>query len=109
MNILYNAAQAVRNFPPENRIIRIEAETADRALTRVTVKDSGPGFPDDVLANLHAPFVPSRDRGMGIGLSISRRIVESHGGALAAHNAPDGGAIVSFTLPVYREESESAA
>jgi len=108
VNILYNAAQAVRNFSPENRIIRIEAETADRALTRVTVKDSGPGFPDDVLANLHAPFVPSRDRGMGIGLSISRRIVESHGGGLAAYNAPEGGAIVTFTLPVYREESESA-
>jgi len=108
VNVLHNAAQAVRNLSPENRTIRIEAETADRALMRVTVRDTGPGFPDDVLANLHAPFVPSRERGMGIGLSISRRIVESHGGALAAYNAPEGGAIVSFTLPVYREESESA-
>ena len=108
VNVLRNAAQAVRNLPPESRVIRVVAETADRALMRVKVEDAGPGFPNEVLANLHAPFVPSKDRGMGIGLSISRRIVESHGGALAAHNAPDGGAIVSFTLPVYREESESA-
>jgi len=108
VNVLRNAAQAVRNLPLENRVIRVVAEAADRALMRVTVVDAGPGFPNEVLANLHAPFVPSKERGMGIGLSISRRIVESHGGALAAHNGPEGGAVVSFTLPVYREESESA-
>ena len=108
VNVLRNAAQAVRNLPVESRIVRIVAETADRALMRVKVEDKGPGFPSEVLANLHAPFVPSKEHGMGISLSISRRIVESHGGALTAHNAPDGGAVVSFTLPVYREESESA-
>jgi len=108
VNVLRNAAQAVRDLPVESRVVRIVAETADRALMRVTVEDKGPGFPSEVLANLHAPFVPSKEHGMGIGLSISRRIVESHGGALTAHNAPDGGAVVSFTLPVYREESESA-
>ncbi len=109
VNVLRNAAQAVRELPPERRVIRLTAETADRALMRVTVEDTGPGFPDEVLANLHTPFVPSKDRGMGIGLSISRRIVESHGGALVAHNAAGGGAIISFTLPVYRDEGESAA
>ncbi|MBW8753800.1 MAG: PAS domain S-box protein [Sphingomonadales bacterium] len=109
VNVLRNAAQAVRDLPPERRVIRLMAETADRALMRVTIEDSGPGFPAEVLATLHTPFVPSKDRGMGIGLSISRRIVESHGGALMACNAPGGGAIISFTLPVYREESESAA
>ena len=108
VNVLRNSARAVRDIPPEERVIRIVAETADRALMRVQIEDTGPGFPDDVLANLHAPFVPSKERGMGIGLSICRRIVESHGGALAAYNAPDGSAVVSFTLPVYREESESA-
>lgn len=109
VNVLRNAAQAVRELPPERRVIRLVAEPADRGLMRVTVEDTGPGFPDDVLANLHTPFVVSKDRGMGIGLAISRRIVESHGGALAAHNAPGGGAVISFTLPVYRDESESAA
>ena len=108
VNVLRNAARAVRDLQPDDRVIRITAETADRALVRVQIADNGPGFPSDVLANLHAPFVPSKERGMGIGLSISRRIVESHGGALAAYNAPDGGAIVSFTLPAYRDESESA-
>ena len=110
VNVLRNAAQAVRDLPPERRIISLNAERADGALMKLTVADAGPGFPPEVLANLHTPFLPGNERGgMGIGLSISRRIIESHGGAFTANNAPEGGAVVSFTLPVYREESESTA
>jgi len=110
VNVLRNAAQAVRDLPPERRIIRLSAEVADRGLIKMSVEDMGPGFPQRVLANLHAPFIPTKGRGgMGIGLSVSRRIIETHGGTFTAYNAADGGAVVSFTLPVYREESEGVA
>ena len=110
VNVLRNAAQAVRDLPPERRVIRLSAEVADRGLIKMSVQDTGPGFPQRVLANLHAPFVPNKGRGgMGIGLSVSRRIIESHGGTFNAYNAVDGGAVVSFTLPVYREDSEGVA
>lgn len=110
VNVLRNAAQAVRDLPPEQRIIRLSAELAERGLMRMRVEDSGPGFPQRVLANLHKPFVPSKEPGgMGIGLSVSRRIIEAHGGTFTAQNATTGGAVVSFTLPVYREEGEGTA
>jgi two-component system sensor kinase FixL len=75
----------------------------------VSVADEGPGFPRKVLDNMHAPFLSTKGRsGMGIGLSISRRIVEAHGGTLSLRNAPSGGAIVSFTLPLWEQDHTGA-
>jgi PAS domain S-box-containing protein len=86
------------------------AESTKRALTiaasrrqdvvEVSVSDTGPGLPKDVADRLFQPFVTSKPEGMGIGLSVCRRIIESHRGRLWAEANPDGGTIFRFTLPI---------
>jgi two-component system sensor kinase FixL len=60
--------------------------------------DNGPGIAPDVMSKLFQPFVTTKAKGMGVGLSISRTIVESHGGQLTAEPNPDGGTVFRFTL-----------
>ena len=66
----------------------------------IEVKDSGCGIPKENLSKLFAHFFTSKPDGLGMGLSISRSIVEAHGGRLEAKNNSDHGAIFYFTLPV---------
>jgi two-component system sensor kinase FixL len=72
----------------------------------VTISDTGPGIAADILENLFQPFVTSKATGMGIGLSISRRIIEAHGGKVSAANQSEGGAKFMFTLPIDTEGSD---
>jgi PAS domain S-box-containing protein len=69
----------------------------------VVVKDSGCGIPEEKLANIFQPFFTTKPHGMGMGLSISRTIVEAHGGIITAENNPDAGATIRFTLPAWNE------
>ena len=73
------------------------------ALMRVTVRDSGPGLDKGVLAQLFQPFVTTKEKGMGLGLSICRSIVEAHGGRLWLEPGA-GGATFAFTVPVAGED-----
>jgi len=66
----------------------------------VTVSDDGPGIPPEELNRIFDPFVTSKSDGIGIGLSISRAIIEAHGGKLWAENRVRGGATFHFTVPV---------
>jgi two-component system sensor kinase FixL len=66
----------------------------------IEVADTGPGISEDIAARLFQPFVTSKPNGMGIGLSISRRIVEAHGGTLVAKRNAEGGATFRLELPV---------
>lgn len=61
--------------------------------------DNGPGIAPAVAAQLFEPFITTKRTGMGVGLSISRTIVEAHGGKIRVDAAPGGGARFSFTLP----------
>jgi two-component system sensor kinase FixL len=75
----------------------------------VSVSDNGPGIEPEVLSKLFQPFVSTKRQGMGIGLSICRTIINSHGGQIAAEPNPDGGAIFRFTLRgVSAEELDGA-
>ena len=68
-------------------------------MAEVTVADTGPGLPENA-DNLFQPFVTSKATGMGVGLAICQRIVQAHGGAIAAGNRADGqGAVFRFTTP----------
>ena len=69
----------------------------------VAVSDSGPGLPD---ADVFAPFYTTKRGGLGMGLAISRSIVEAHGGRLEAASNPGGGSTFRFTLPVAGPELE---
>ncbi len=74
----------------------------------VEVADTGPGISEDVAAHLFQPFVTSKASGMGIGLSISRRIIEAHGGEISASRNASGGATFRFTLPLAGKEVSDA-
>ncbi|MBN9119648.1 MAG: hypothetical protein J0I06_10920 [Planctomycetes bacterium] len=75
------------------------AVRADAAGVEVEVSDTGPGIPPDLLPRLFQPFVSTKDTGLGLGLVVSRRIVEDHGGTIVAGARPGGGARFRVTLP----------
>ncbi|HJZ54716.1 MAG TPA: ATP-binding protein, partial [Gemmataceae bacterium] len=68
----------------------------------VTVRDSGPGLAPDQQNRLFERFFSTKPEGMGMGLAISRSIVEAHGGTIWATPGSDGGAVIVFTLPTTR-------
>lgn len=109
VNLVRNAMEAMENLPW--RELRVGAEP-DGDLIRVHVVDSGPGISPDVAGRLFQPFVTDKPQGMGVGLSISRGIVEAHGGRLWAERASGGGAAFYFTLrraPEAKRARETAA
>lgn len=110
VNLLRNAAEAIHAMPvPGPRRIEIRSAPGDNGMIEITVADTGPGLPDTFTEQLHARFSTTKTgAAMGIGLSISRRIIEAHGGTLTASNRPEGGAAVSFTLPVFEDVRDDA-
>lgn len=99
VNLLRNAADELRKGPPVGRSITIATKLLDAETIRVGVADNGPGFDQQTLDQLYMPFVSTKpEPGIGVGLSICRRIVEEHGGTFDAANTPGGGAIFCFTL-----------
>lgn len=101
LNLIRNAIDAMADAPRRRLEIRVEAE--DAAMIRISVADSGPGLEPQVRDRLFQPFVTTKATGMGVGLSICRTIVESHGGRIWAEDNKDGGAVFSFTLPRAQE------
>lgn len=77
----------------------LSAVTDGPAFVRFAVADNGPGLPKSVQENLFKPFEPANAGGVGVGLLICKAIVTSHGGQISASSGPEGGTIISFTLP----------
>jgi PAS domain S-box-containing protein len=98
LNLLLNALDSLAEAPPERRRITVGTRRADDGVS-VAVADSGPGVPADLEERLFEPFFSTKAEGLGMGLVISRSIVEAHGGRLEHGSAPGGGAIFTFTLP----------
>jgi signal transduction histidine kinase len=84
--------------PPDRRHLAISSKVTDTHV-EVIVSDRGPGVSADIIDTLFTPFVTTKSNGLGIGLTIARRILEAHGGTIAAHNNAEGGATFTFTLP----------
>ncbi|AJP74440.1 hypothetical protein TS85_10850 [Sphingomonas hengshuiensis] len=106
VNLMRNSMEALRHAPRAERLITIATRKLDDALAEVEVSDNGPGIPAKVLDQLFSRFTTTKgpSGGMGIGLSISKRIIEAHGGTLSAENRPEGGASFRFTLPLVEED-----
>jgi PAS domain S-box-containing protein len=100
LNLLLNAFEAMERTPAVERRVRIHAEQKADGMIRVSVRDRGTGLRDDELDRIFEPFHTSKPEGLGLGLSISRSIIEAHGGRLWAESNPDGGATFHFTLAV---------
>lgn len=96
INLLRNAIDALEGMPARNIVISTSPHS-DR-FCEVAVRDSGPGIAPAAAARLFEPFNTTKNDGMGIGLSISRTIIEAHGGRIWSDPAEDGGAVLKFTL-----------
>jgi C4-dicarboxylate-specific signal transduction histidine kinase len=110
LNLMSNALEAMVDCPPGRRRLVIHASFSSSNEVEVTVSDSGEGILPEQLDHLFTSFFTTKKAGLGLGLSIARSIVESHGGRIWARNVPDGGAIFHLTLPTFspqRDESPS--
>jgi signal transduction histidine kinase len=99
LNLLLNAAEAMSGIDdrPRELLIRTESEKIDRV--RLTVQDAGVGFEPRDMSRLFEAFYTTKSSGMGIGLSVSRSIIESHNGQLWAVPNDGPGATFSFSIP----------
>jgi two-component system sensor kinase FixL len=102
LNLLRNAIEAVTQS--ERRELLVSTRPSADGMVEVSVADTGPGISPDVAPQLFQPFVTTKPQGMGVGLSISRTIIESHGGQIWTEPNPGGGAIFKFTLRALSKE-----
>lgn len=98
VNLVLNGLQAMQENPAGERTIDVETRLLDGAVL-VQVGDIGPGITPEVAEQLFKTFVSTKADGLGIGLSICRTIIESHGGRLVFENRPQRGVVFSFSLP----------
>ena len=96
LNLLRNALEAMQTS--ERRELTVSTSPAENNMVAVNVADTGCGISPEIAAQLFKPFVTTKRQGMGIGLSISRTIIESHGGQITVKPNPGGGTIFCFTL-----------
>jgi signal transduction histidine kinase len=95
-NLILNACEAM---PKGGRLI-VSTETADNASVEISIEDTAPGIAAEDVEKLFQPFFTTKPQGVGLGLTMSRKIVEKHGGNLMLMSRPDGGTKASVILPV---------
>ena len=113
MNLMWNSFEALTGEPHvvtiesrrgrgSNRIVLSAGVSGGEIV--VSVIDTGPGIPDEVLEKIFDPLVTTKETGLGVGLAVCRSIITAHGGRIWAENI-EGGAVFSFTLPVVPESA----
>lgn len=100
INLVVNGMDAVADMPPGRRHVSVRARAGEPGWVELEVTDSGAGIPPHALQRVFEPFYTTKATGIGIGLPISRTIVDAHRGRIWAENDPRGGAIFRVWLPV---------
>ena len=103
LNLIANGMDAVDEAKRDDPRVSLTASLNGSQSVEIAVSDSGSGVPADKLTHIFDPFFTTKLNGMGMGLSISRTIIEAHNGRLWAENKKEGGASFRFTLPVMEE------
>ena len=101
LNLVVNGIDAMNETPSENRTISIRTSRVEE-FAELSVSDRGPGIPEDKLEEVFEPFFTTKTEGMGMGLSITRTIIEAHDGLICAKNRDHGGASFRIRLPLVR-------
>src|SRR6059058_582363 len=109
LNLAMNAFEAMTALPSNALCLVIRADRNENGDVLVRVRDSGPGFPSGLAEQLFEPFFSTKAEGTGMGLAISRSIIEAHGGTLSGENCDDGGACFMVRLPEAQEDKSEAA
>jgi PAS domain S-box-containing protein len=109
LNILINAEHAITSTGAAGRIDTVVTRANQGNTVRLTVEDSGPGIPADILPRIFDPFFTTKDvgQGTGLGLAITYGIIQEHGGTIQASNTPQGGARFTVDLPALQDEEEA--
>jgi two-component system sensor kinase FixL len=102
LNLIRNAIDAMETAP--TRELVVATSPAPDNMVEISVADTGGGIAPEIADQLFQPFVTTKSHGMGVGLSISRTIIESHGGSITPRPNPGGGTIFTFTLPAVSKE-----
>jgi two-component system sensor kinase FixL len=105
VNLFRNAFEAM--YASKKRELVVSVKRIENSMAEISVSDTGHGISTDVLEKLFEPFVTTKESGMGVGLSISKRIIESHGGRLWAEANPCGGTVFHFTIIASEAETEA--
>ncbi|WP_029006652.1 two-component system sensor histidine kinase FixL [Azorhizobium doebereinerae] len=103
LNLMRNALEAMMEAP--RRQLLVQTQAADDDMVTISVSDTGHGVSEEMRSQLFMPFVTTKAHGMGVGLSISRTIIDAHGGRIWAEPNPEGGTIFRFTLRTVDEEA----
>ena len=105
VNLAINAREAMSDNPPGSRQLTISSSLDAPDCIRVSVSDAGAGLDPVAMVHLFEPFFTTKPSGMGMGLAISRSIIEAHGGRFWAGNNPDRGATFHFTIPIWQDQA----
>jgi two-component system, LuxR family, sensor kinase FixL len=104
LNLIRNAIDAMETASVRELVIA--TSPAAENMIEICVADTGAGIAPEIAGQLFQPFVTTKSQGMGVGLSISRTIIESHGGSITSRPNPEGGTIFTFTLPAVSKEED---
>jgi C4-dicarboxylate-specific signal transduction histidine kinase len=102
LNLILNAFDAMNEVTPSRRIVSVAAKVSGEDEIAVEIADTGAGLLQSHQDRLFQPFFTTKERGLGLGLSLCATILKAHGGSLSLVSNPAGGAIASFSLPILK-------